>query len=106
VDILFDLTDNDLYYDLTMEVSFDIGGTCAVGNILDINNAKGFTALPGGSRNSNGSFYYLGYLGFWWSSTEYSSSYAWYRGLSCYYANVYRGYDDKTSGQSVRCLKD
>jgi len=69
-------------------------------------NESGFTALPGGDRSSNGSFYDLTYYAYFWSSSEYSSSYAWYRYL--YYDNddVYRGYGSKTYGFSVRCVQD
>ena len=69
-------------------------------------NSSGFTALPGGLRNSSGSFHYLGTNGYWWSSTENSGTNAWSRSL--FYGNdqVYRNYYDKTNGFSVRCLKD
>ncbi|MFN5842688.1 MAG: FISUMP domain-containing protein, partial [Bacteroidota bacterium] len=34
-------------------------------------NSSGFSGLPGGFRNdSNGTFYSVGVLGYWWSSTE------------------------------------
>jgi len=69
-------------------------------------NTSGFTALPGGHRNSSGSFYYLGSYGFWWSSSEYSGTLAWRRGLSYDFDQVFRVYDHKTYGFSVRCLKD
>jgi len=68
-------------------------------------NASGFTALPGGYRNPNGLFNYLTYDAFFWSSSE-SGTNAWYRSLSCIFATVYRGYDNKGSGFSVRCEKD
>jgi len=44
-------------------------------------NESGFSALPGGYRNSSGSFYFLGETGIFWSSTEYNSYYAWLRYL-------------------------
>ena len=70
-------------------------------------NSSGFTALPGGYRNSNGSFYNLGNNGNWWSSSENSGTNAWYRHL--HYDNDqvgrYRNYY-KTHGFSVRCLKN
>ncbi len=69
-------------------------------------NSSGFTALPGGSRSSSGSFNSLGHLGHWWSSSELSGTYAWYRGLSYAVGQVYRDYGDKTYGYSVRCLKN
>jgi len=79
---------------------------CDVGNNLAANNATGFTALPGGFTNTNGSFYHLGRSGDWWSSTETGSSTAWYRGLYNAYAHVGRHNGDKTYGRSLRCLKD
>lgn len=69
-------------------------------------NSSGFNALPGGLRSSGGSFLYLGNYGYWWSSTEDSGTYAWHRSLSYGYDQVGRGYDGKTYGFSVRCLKD
>ena len=69
-------------------------------------NSSGFTALPGGLRYSNGSFGYLGSYGYWWSSTEYSGTNAWYRLLNYYNAQVYRYSYNKTYGFSVRCLKN
>ena len=65
----------------------------------------GFSALPGGLRNAYGSFSYLGTNGFWWSSTEYSSAGAWLRLVSLY-GNVYRDFDNKSSGFSLRCVRD
>jgi len=66
----------------------------------------GFAALPGGYRYGNGFFYGIGSYGYWWSFTEYSSSYAWYRTLRYYYDGVRRSSNYKTSGFSLRCLKD
>jgi uncharacterized protein (TIGR02145 family) len=69
-------------------------------------NESGFSALPGGDRGTNGSFYDMGYNAYFWSSTESSSSYAWSRGLSCYNSQVGRDYNDKRYGFSVRCVRD
>jgi uncharacterized protein (TIGR02145 family) len=78
--------------------------------VLDQNanfGTSGFSALPGGYRDySGGSFYGLGYDGYWWSSTEYGGSDAWYRYLYYYNANVGRYNDYKRNGFSVRCLRD
>ena len=68
-------------------------------------NATGFAGLPGGNRNFDGNFYAIGGNGVWWSSTEYDAAGTWYRLLN-EYANVYRGIHDKTSGFSVRLIKD
>ena len=69
-------------------------------------NSSGFNALPGGYRYSSGSFSYLGYRGYWWSSSERSGTSAWRRRLNYNSGQVRRGDDSKASGFSVRCLKD
>ena len=68
-------------------------------------NESGFTALPGGYRGLNGSYYGMGF-GCFWSSTEGSSYHAWSRRLSYGNSEVYRNYDGKHAGFSVRCLRD
>lgn len=67
-------------------------------------NSSGFNALPGGG--GSGLFYYLGSYCYLWSSSEYSSTFAWGRGLSYESVQVYRYASDKPAGFSVRCLKD
>ena len=69
-------------------------------------NSSGFTALPGGSRSSNGSFDGLGSYGDWWSSSEDSGTNAWYWTLHHGYYEVYGYYNYKPHGLSVRCLKN
>lgn len=72
-------------------------------------NTSGFTALPGGCRQSDGSFYSVGPHAYFWSSTEYLNSnptLAWEFYLSSN-GNMIHEYDsDKTLGLSVRCIKD
>ncbi len=65
----------------------------------------GFTALPGGYRNPNGSFDYILQNGYWWSSTEKSAQNAWIRAM--YYNNTHfvKNDFDKADGFSVRCIK-
>ena len=69
-------------------------------------NSSGFAGLPGGNRSSGGTFYSIGYSGFWWSSTENNTSLAWTRSLYYNYNNVDKYNNNKTNGFSVRCLKD
>ena len=70
-------------------------------------NESGFSALPGGDRGIiNGTFYYLGSFGYWWSSTEISLKHAWYRGMSYNYGNVFRSSTNEQDGFSVRCVRD
>jgi uncharacterized protein (TIGR02145 family) len=68
-------------------------------------DAFGFSALPAGYRNYDGSFSYGGYNANFWSSTEVYSSYAYHMNLYYDYegANLYYS---KDNGFSVRCLKD
>jgi len=68
--------------------------------------ASGFTALPGGDRDGGGSFHHIGNFGHWWSSTEHSSTNAWYRYLYCDRTYVYRLRSNKEHGYSVRCVRD
>ena len=68
-------------------------------------NESGFSALPGGYRIHYGSFD-MGFYTYFWSSTEYSSSYAWYRSLNYINSQVGRDYYDKRLGISVRCVRD
>jgi len=69
-------------------------------------NSIGFSALPGGSRYTNGLFYIMGTYGFWWSSTESSSTEALHVYMSNGASTITDKAGAKTMGFSVRCLKD
>lgn len=69
-------------------------------------NESGFAGLPGGSRNTDGLFLYIGNFGYWWSSTENNALDAWFRFLYHINDNVYRNVNNKGFGFSVRCLRD
>jgi len=69
-------------------------------------NETGFTALPGGIRNGNGACNDIGGYGYWWSSTEYSATSAWYRSMVYDYADVSRNNYNEHLGFSVRCVRD
>jgi hypothetical protein len=69
-------------------------------------NESGFTALPAGYRSYNAAFADSSYTGLWWSSTEFSSSNAWYRYLGYWYSLVNRNHHFKQNGMSVRCIRD
>ena len=69
-------------------------------------NESGFSGLPGGLRHSNGAFYDIGYVGFWWSSTEFSVLSAGNQTTSYYSGDVSGEHLGKTFGFSVRCLRD
>jgi uncharacterized protein (TIGR02145 family) len=66
----------------------------------------GFSGLPGGYRHSYGTFYTIGNNGYWWSSTDDSSEYAWSRRLDYNGGNVTPATYTKVNGSSVRCIKD
>ena len=70
-------------------------------------NESGFTALPGGYRPNGGGFYDIRVGGSWWTSSnsEYDN-YAWGRNLSYNSSKIDRNYNDKSSGFSVRCIKN
>jgi uncharacterized protein (TIGR02145 family) len=69
-------------------------------------NSSGFSALPGGYRNSVGSFGSIRSYAYFWSATESASNDAWFRGLYDYLRNVDRYFIYKSVGASVRCLRD
>jgi len=63
----------------------------------------GFSALPGGGGNAFGNFYTVGYIGIWWSATEYNTN---------YYHYTLKGSDDvqidydNSSLFSIRCIQN
>ncbi len=71
-------------------------------------NSSGFTALPGGSRFTTGTFIGMGMYGHFWSSTESATSYAWARDLNYNSSgsNRYNYNHFQTLGLSVRCIKN
>lgn len=69
-------------------------------------NTSLFTGLPGGYRADNGSYGNIGYFGSWWSSTENSTSNAWYHYLLYSNGNAYRVGGYKKAGVSVRFVQD
>ncbi len=69
-------------------------------------NSSGFTALPGGYRLHDGTFSTIGSFGLWWSSSEYSTTYAWFRSMGYSYSNVFSSYVIRQIGYSVRCLRN
>ena len=67
-------------------------------------NSSGFSGLPGGSRDVNGSFNSPGVDGVWWSSS--GVSYAVYRALANVNEYVGRSTTNQRNGLSVRCVRD
>ena len=73
-------------------------------------NTSGFSVLPGGYRDLDGSFYNIRNYAFFWSATEFDSLNAWSRSLNIYIGSVNRNntISDyfKSVGASVRCLRN
>ena len=57
-----------------------------------------------GYRDCNGSVYYVGSNGYYWSSTPKDSDYAW--GLYFYFGRVHMNYSYRRDGISVRLVKN
>ena len=69
-------------------------------------NSSGFNGLPGGYCFDTGDFDGVAEVGGWWSSSEYDSYSSWGRFLNTINTKVFRGFNDKGSALSVRCLRD
>jgi uncharacterized protein (TIGR02145 family) len=72
----------------------------------DATNESGFTGLPGGCRNNDGTFYYISVNGSWWNSSEVNSAHGFYSFLLVDQTNAFKSMMNKVLGFSVRCLKD
>jgi uncharacterized protein (TIGR02145 family) len=95
------------------------GGKDSAGNILreadtkhwsrsghEITNKSGFTALPGGCRNLDGSYYGLWMYGNWWTSTPNQNTGAYDIYMSCSNGLIGSDFSMKKYGFSVRCVKN
>ena len=69
-------------------------------------NESGFTGLPGGYRDLNGTFNAIGRYGEWWTSTGDNSDAAWDRHLVNDITSLVRSSNDINDGFSVRCIQD
>ncbi len=73
---------------------------------LGATNESGFSALAGGYRFTSGTFSYLTYFGYWWTSSEFDANTAWRRLLFNNRESVNRMNYDKRYGFSVRCIQN
>ena len=70
-------------------------------------NESGFTAVPAGYRGPDGAFGYINREATWWSSSVLSFwGTGWTRFLYSSMSEALRSDFDKSSGFSVRCLRD
>ncbi len=72
----------------------------------DASNESGFTGLPGGMRESSGRYTSIGNMGIWWSETDHITSDPIARLLLYDKNDVWTLSSNKSSGLSVRCLKE
>lgn len=100
---------NDIAKSIAATSGWDESGLAGnVGNDQVNNNSSGFTALPGGFLHYQGFYDYIGYFGFWWSSSESESGSdnAWCRYLYNNSSDLNSTQYDKRKGLSVRCIKE
>ena len=69
-------------------------------------NETGFTGLPCGTRNSSGSFSNEKNHGYWWTTNENDSTSALEWNVNYNHTDIYNYYDTKSTGFSIRCIKD
>jgi uncharacterized protein (TIGR02145 family) len=84
----------------------EVGTTSWYSPNKDATNVSLFTGLPCGSRSKLGFYGGIGSDGFWWSSSENSTSDAWFSNLYYDGGDASWDYSDKGYGFSVRCLRD
>jgi len=69
-------------------------------------NELGFTALPGGNRNSNGAFSLIEERGFWWTTSEINPLFSEYTQILFNSITLNIDGAHKNYGFSIRCVKD
>jgi uncharacterized protein (TIGR02145 family) len=77
-----------------------------VGSNGNETNLTGFSALPGGHRNSRGEFIAIGGGGSWWSSTPHGDDDAYSLTMAASFDNTSGGIGSKNVGYSVRCVEN
>lgn len=102
-----------------MQLNTFLGGTYVAGGKLKetgtahwknpnvgATNESGFTALPGGYRGQDGTFYDILGVGYWWTATAFSTNNAYYWHIGYSTAGLGRDFNPAEVGFSVRCVKD
>ncbi|MCX6285409.1 MAG: T9SS type A sorting domain-containing protein [Bacteroidetes bacterium] len=86
------------------EVGKKLKATLGWSNDTNCSNSSGFTVLPGGYRNTHGSFQSLLRNALYWTATQIDTL-AIYRSINDEDQGVYRFTTFKSHGLSVRCIK-
>lgn len=76
------------------------------GDPFQSDNSSGFTALPGGRRQHTYLFNNIGYYGDWWTSTENNEHSAAFLYFYYFDSLVWKGFNYKFNGYSIRCIKE
>lgn len=84
----------------------EVGTVHWSGTNTNATDEVGFTALPGGTRQFDGSFYGIRDNGHWWTATSYNSNVSWFLYMVYYFGSIEKSTTSKVLGKSVRCLKD
>lgn len=83
-----------------------VSGWESSGGIANTDNF-GFSALPGGVRDSAGAFNSVGRNGHWWTAAKSGSGgHAYFMSMSYDADTLVEGHDYEGAGFSVRCVKD
>jgi uncharacterized protein (TIGR02145 family) len=70
-------------------------------------NDTGFTALPGGIRTADGTYFFINQWAYWWSRSENNTGGATNNGVGYNFGDGFFGNsNNKKMGYSVRCVKD
>ena len=69
-------------------------------------DSVGFSCLPGGYRINYGTFYSLGNVAFFWTSSDSTAVYGWNMILDANNPELQSYFNPKAAGFSVRCAKD
>jgi uncharacterized protein (TIGR02145 family) len=70
-------------------------------------NSSGFSALPAGHRNMDGSFHEDGKSAYWWTSSTIPDNYnGTVKGMDYYMESIYTSNERFGNGYTIRCLKD
>jgi uncharacterized protein (TIGR02145 family) len=67
---------------------------------------SGWLGLPGGTRDSGGTYSSIGQSGYWWSTDKNEFDEPWYRTIQSGQTGISRYYYWGGTGRSVKCVKD
>jgi uncharacterized protein (TIGR02145 family) len=76
------------------------------GTKLKQGGSSGFNILLGGYRNTDGNFWGVSSNSFYWSSSVYDATKAWYHYVLSDFTSIGRYYERKTQGFHLRCIKN